>query len=142
MTTNSSSTVCSLKNNECGIQWQKKIHTHCLIWIVIITIILRDCGVVHKLRQFVFTRSTNQFQNNESWIFTNFHKFFDQFEQVLQGSFGLSSSPSSWGISLCLGPFINYVNSFGDKPLTCSWYQKNETTNSRIHQFKVLQNVF
>ena len=29
MTTNSSSTVCSLKNNECGIQWQKKIHTHC-----------------------------------------------------------------------------------------------------------------
>ena len=26
--------------------------------------------------------------------------------------------------------------------LTCSWHQKNETTNSPIHQFKVLQNVF
>ena len=26
--------------------------------------------------------------------------------------------------------------------LTCSWHQKNETTNSPIHEFKVLQNVF
>ena len=26
--------------------------------------------------------------------------------------------------------------------LTCSWHQKNETTNSPFHQFKVLQNVF
>ena len=26
--------------------------------------------------------------------------------------------------------------------ITCSRHQKNETTNSPIHQFKVLQNVF
>ena len=26
--------------------------------------------------------------------------------------------------------------------ITCSWYQKNETTNSPIHEFKVIQNVF
>ena len=28
------------------------------------------------------------------------------------------------------------------KLITCSWHQKNETTNSPIHEFKVLQNVF
>ena len=27
-------------------------------------------------------------------------------------------------------------------PITCLWHQKNETTNSPIHEFKVLQNVF
>ena len=26
--------------------------------------------------------------------------------------------------------------------LKCSWHQKNEYTNSPIHEFKVLQNVF
>ena len=26
--------------------------------------------------------------------------------------------------------------------ITCSWHQKNETTISPIHEFKVLQNVF
>ena len=28
------------------------------------------------------------------------------------------------------------------KLITCSWHQKNETMNSPIHEFKVLQNVF
>ena len=31
---------------------------------------------------------------------------------------------------------------WGLKLITCSWHEKNETTNSPIHQFKVLQNVF
>ena len=42
------------------------------------------------------------------------------------------------------GHVVDYkkMTSILQSQITCSWHQKNETTNSPIHEFKVLQNVF
>ena len=51
----------------------------------------------------------------------------------------------SYNANLENGYYLCFKQSQGNViiwPTTCSWHQKNETTNSPIHEFKVLQNVF
>ena len=60
---------------------------------------------------------------------------FSSREGILQDSH-VQRRPSSKSNTKC------FCEDLRRKLITCSWHQKNETTNSPIHEFKVLQNVF
>ena len=63
--------------------------------------------------------------NKKSWL-----------EMFLRCMVILSPCDKRFHVLVVFGHATLYLNLF----LTCSWHQKNETTNSPIHEFKVLQN--
>ena len=67
--------------------------------------------------------------------------------EIVMGNLDVSHVQSKYlllilPLMLTTGTLWTKVISIKKCHVICSWHQKNETTNSPIHEFKVLQNVF